>query len=425
MKVLVVGSGGREHALVWKLAQSELVSRIYCYPGNGGTAGLGENIRLEKDSNETIADFVERQQIDLTVVGPENYLARGIVDLFQNRGLKIYGPSKEAARLESSKAYAKEFLKKYRIPTARFETFTDPGEAKDYLKKVGAPIVVKADGLAAGKGVTVALELETALQAIDEMMVRRVFGEAGNAVVLEEYLEGEEASLLAFCDGKTAVPMIPVQDHKRIGDGDTGPNTGGMGTYAPTTVFTSEVADRVTREILNPTIEAMQKESSPFVGTLFLGLMITKEGPKVIEYNVRFGDPETQVVLPLLDSDLAKIFVNAACGALNTDLVKWKTGMTAVCVVAASGGYPGEYGTGKTITGINRVKDSIVFHAGTKLGEGGALLTAGGRVLNVTHLGKDIEEAINGAYQDLKLISFEGMYYRNDIGKRELIRCKG
>lgn len=420
----MVGSGGREHAIVWKLAQSRLVSRIYCYQGNGGTAGLGENVRLEKDSNETIADFAERQQIDLTVVGPENYLARGIVDLFRSRGLKIYGPSRFAARLESSKAFSKEFMEKFQIPTAHFATFTDPVSARDYCKKVGAPIVVKADGLAAGKGVTVALDLETALQAVDEMMVRRVFGEAGGVVVLEEYLEGEEASLLAFCDGKTAVPMLPVQDHKRIGDGDTGPNTGGMGTYAPTTAFTSEVADRVTREILNPTMAAMRKEGSPFVGTLFLGLMITKAGPKVIEYNVRFGDPETQVVLPLLESDLAKILESAADGELKPNQVAWKAGATAVCVVAASGGYPREYGTGKVITGIEGVKNSVVFHAGIKLGENGALLTAGGRVLNVTHLGKDIEEAIDGAYQDLRQISFEGMYYRTDIGKRELDRLK-
>jgi phosphoribosylamine---glycine ligase len=422
LKVLVIGNGGREHAICWKLAGSKLVSKVYCYPGNGGTAGIAENVKLEADSNEAVAEFAAQQGIELTVVGPENYLARGIVDLFRSRWLKIYGPGQDAARLESSKAFAKNFMKKYRIPTAWFETFTDAAAAKEFIRKAGAPIVVKADGLAAGKGVVVALDLETALGAVDEMMTRRVFGEAGAAVVVEEYLEGEEVSLLAFCDGVAAAPMIPVQDHKRIGDGDTGPNTGGMGTYAPTTVFTREIAERVKREILDPTMKAMREEGCPFVGTLFLGLIMTAQGPKVIEYNVRFGDPETQVVLPLLDADLGEILSGAAEGKLDPALVRWKEGLTAVCVVAASGGYPGQYETGKVIRGFEGVKDSFVFHAGTKLSGSGEILTAGGRVLNVVHLGRDIREASEGAYRDLREIKFEGMYYRKDIGKREMVR---
>lgn len=422
MKVLIIGNGGREHAIAWKLSQSPLVSKIYCCPGNAGTAQIAENIKIDCDVIEEIADFAEKNQIELTVVGPEAYLAQGTVDYFQMRGLKVYGPTLAAARLESSKAYAKDFMAKYNIPTARFQAFTDPEQAKDYLKQVGVPIVVKADGLAAGKGVVVAFELETALKAIDDFMVAKIFGDSGAAVVIEEYLEGEEASLLAFSDGSLAVPMLPVQDHKRIGDGDTGPNTGGMGTYAPTTAFTATIREQVIKEILTPTIEGMKTEGNPFVGTLFIGLMLTANGPRVVEYNVRFGDPETQVALPLLESDLAKIFLDCVTGILNPDSVKWKTGSTAVCVVAASGGYPGRYEMGKPINGLDKVKNSLVFHAGTKFNFNGDIVTAGGRVLNVVHLGKNIREAIEGAYRDLGLISFEGMTFRKDIGKRELDR---
>lgn len=422
MKVLVIGSGGREHAIAWKLSLSPLVTKIYCCPGNGGTADIAENVILDPLNVQTMADFAAKNRIDLTVVGPETYLAQGITAEFQGRGLKIYGPSLRAAQLEASKSYAKAFMKKYRIPTAQFEIFSDPGPAKQYLDKVGAPIVVKADGLAAGKGVVVALDKHTALQAIDEIMAQKIFGEAGSSVVIEEFLEGEEVSLLAFCDGKTAIPMLPVQDHKRIGDGDSGPNTGGMGTYTPTGIYTMEVAERVNREILYPTIRAMAAEGEPFVGTLFLGLMITKHGPKLIEYNVRFGDPETQAVLPLLDSDLAAVFLSAVNGELNPALVKWKAQTTSVCVVAASAGYPGKYQNDKTITGIETVKESTVFHAGTKLAAEGKLLTSGGRVLNLVHLGANIKEAIEGAYRDITKLSFEGIYYRKDIGRRELER---
>ncbi len=422
MKVLIIGNGGREHAIAWKLNQSPLVSKIYCSPGNAGTAQIAENINVDSDIIEEIADFAEQNQIDLTIVGPEAYLAQGTVDYFQMRGLKVYGPTQAAAELESSKAFAKEFMNKYNIPTAHSQAFTDPESAKEYLKKVGVPIVVKADGLAAGKGVVVAFELETAIKAIDDFMVAKIFGESGSTIIIEEYLEGEEASLLAFCDGSLAVPMLPVQDHKRIGDGDTGPNTGGMGTYAPTTAFTPVIREKVINEILTPTIEGMKDEGKPFVGTLFIGLMLTANGPKVVEYNVRFGDPETQVALPLLESDLAQIFWDCVNGILNPDSVRWKTATTAVCVVAASGGYPGQYETGKPINGLEKIKNSLIFHAGTKFNFNGEIVSAGGRVLNIVHLGNNIREAIDGAYRNLSLISFQGMNYRKDIGKRELKR---
>jgi phosphoribosylamine--glycine ligase len=422
LKVLVIGNGGREHAIAWKLSLSPLVTKIFCCPGNGGTASIAENVVLNPLNIQTMADFAVENRIDLTVVGPETFLAQGIVEEFQKKGLKIYGPSTQAAQLEASKSYAKEFMRKNHIPTAQFETFTDPLLAKRYRENVGTPIVVKANGLAAGKGVVVAMEKQTAINAIDEMMTQKIFGSAGTSIVIEEFLEGEEVSLLAFCDGKTAIPMLPVQDHKRIGDGDSGLNTGGMGTYTPTTIYTQEMAECVNREILYPTIRAMAAEGNPFVGTLFLGLIITKQGPKLIEYNVRFGDPETQAVLPLLDSDLAEIFLSAVGGELKPDLVNWKSGVTSVCVVAASAGYPGKYQDGKIITGIEHVKESIVFQAGTKLATDGQLLTSGGRVLNLVHLGGNIQEAIGGAYRDITKLNFDGIYYRKDIGRRELER---
>lgn len=422
MKVLVIGNGGREHALTWKLAQSPSVSKLYCCPGNGGTAAIAENITTDPNDLQAIIDFASQNQIDLTIVGPDAYLARGTVDLFQSKGLKVYGPTQAAAKLEWSKIFAKEFMSKYKIPTGAYQSFTDAESAKDYIRQVGTPIVVKADGLAAGKGVTVAFDEATALQAVDDIMLSKVFGESGASVVIEEYLEGEEASLLAFCDGKIAVPMLPAQDHKRIGDGDTGPNTGGMGNYAPTTVIDAAMLERIQKEILDPTLQAMAAEGTPFVGTLFLGLMITPSGPKVIEYNARFGDPETQVVLPLLDADLAEIFLDAIAGRLDRTKIKWREGQTAVCVVAASAGYPGSYATGKVISGLDAVEDSIVFHAGTKLNPDKTVVTHGGRVLNVVHLASDIKSAIEGAYRDLRRIHFDGIYYRSDIGRRELER---
>ena len=422
MKVLVIGGGGREHAIVWKLAQSPLVSKIYCVPGNGGIAAIAENVALDTKNLDGLADFAASHKIDLTVVGPDAFLAEGTVDRFKRRGLLIYGPTQAAARLEWSKVFAKQFMERHRIPTAAFRTFTEPEAAKDFIRNTGKPCAVKADGLAAGKGVIVARDPETACLAVDRIMNERRFGASGAAIVIEELLEGEEVSLLAFCDGKTAVPMLPAQDHKRIGDGDTGPNTGGMGTYAPTTALIPELTERVIREILNPTVAAMRDEGTPFCGVLYLGLMLTAQGPKVIEYNARFGDPETQVILPLLESDLAQIFMDSIKGSLDPSTVHWKSGTTAVCVVAASAGYPEGYETGKPILGLDNVRDSLVFHAGTRLLPDGGLVTAGGRVLNVVHLGPDIGTAIHGAYTDLDRIRFEGMYYRKDIAGRELER---
>jgi phosphoribosylamine--glycine ligase len=419
---MIIGGGGREHALAWKLRQSPLVSKVFCCPGNGGTTAIAENIQMDPNDLGAMADFAAEHHIDLTVVEQDGFLAKGMVDFFKERGLAIYGPTKAAAKLEWSKSYAKEFMKRYDIPTAKFETFTDPAAAKQYLKEIGAPVVVKADGLAAGKGVIVATDLDTALQAVDQIMTGRVFGDSGTVVVIEEFLTGEEVSLFAFCDGHSAVPLISAQDHKRIGEGDTGLNTGGMGAYAPTLVLTKELTERVIREILNPTIRGMQAEGSPFTGTLYLGLMLTQTGPKVIEYNARFGDPETQVVLPLLDSDLAQIYLDAVAGKLNPDTVRWKKDMRAVCVVAASAGYPGQFASGKPVSGLEQIQDSIVFHAGTRLNEAGTLVTSGGRVLNLVHLGQTIQKAVTGAYQDLAKVRFDGIYYRNDIAWRELKR---
>ncbi len=423
MKVLVIGGGGREHALTWKLAQSPLVTEIFCAPGNGGTAQIATNL-TEIDANdlEALAAWAEQKQIGLTVVGPDAYLARGTVDLFQARGLKVYGPTQAAARLESSKVFAKEFMQRYGIPTAKFATFDTAEAAKEYIKALGAPLVVKADGLAAGKGVIVATELETALAAVDQIMTDRIFGESGARIVIEEYLEGEEVSLLALCDGKIALPLLPAQDHKRIGAGDTGLNTGGMGAYAPTTIYTKAVSQMVSEEILAPTLKAMAEEGTPFVGTLFLGLMLTKDGPRVIEYNVRFGDPETQAVLPLLESDLAELLLAAIEGRLDPTQVSWKPATTAVCVVAAASGYPGSFATGHQINGLGQIENSLIFHAGTKLDNNGSVVTAGGRVLNLVHLANDIASAIDGAYHDLQQVKFEGIYYRPDIGRRELMR---
>ena len=425
MRILLIGGGGREHALAWKLVQSPKVEKLYAAPGNPGMALLQkcECINLNVDDLEGVADYAEEKSIDLTVVGPEAPLVAGLADVFKRRGLPVFGPSKAAAQLEGSKAFSKELMAKYNIPTAFFKICEDIKTAKAYVEEKGAPIVVKADGLAAGKGVVVAMTKAEALEAIDEMMGDHKFGAAGARLVLEEYMEGEEASLLAFTDGKTVVPMIAAQDHKRVFDGDEGPNTGGMGTYAPAPVMTDILRLKATELILKPVVEAMAKEGSPYQGCLYAGLMIKGDSVKVVEFNCRFGDPETQVVLPLLDGDLAEIMLACATGTLDKAEVAWHD-KAAVCVVMASGGYPESYEKGKEITGLAAAeedKDVVVFHAGTKEAEG-KIVTSGGRVLGVTAVDSSIKAARDRAYAAVEKIAFEKNFYRKDIAWRALKR---
>lgn len=425
MRILLIGGGGREHALAWKLAQSDKVEKIFAAPGNPGIAMLKKCscIDLKLDDLEKVADYAEEESIDLTVVGPEATLVAGIADVFKRRGLPVFGPSKAAAQLEGSKAFSKELMAKYNIPTAFFKICEDMETAKAYVKEKGAPIVVKADGLAAGKGVVVAMTEEEALEAIEEMMGDHKFGNAGTRVVLEEYMEGEEASLLAFTDGKTVVPMLAAQDHKRIFDNDQGPNTGGMGTYAPAPVMTDILRLKATERILKPVVAAMAKEGTPYQGCLYAGLMIKDDVIKVVEFNCRFGDPETQVVLPLLESDLAEIMLACATGTLDQADVAWSD-KAAVCVVMASGGYPESYETGKVITGLAEAdaqENTVVFHAGTK-NAAGSIVTAGGRVLGVTAVDDNIRAARDRAYAAVENIKFDGAFYRKDIAWRALKR---
>ena len=425
MKILLIGGGGREHALAWKLAQSPKVENILAAPGNPGIAELPkcECVALNLDDLEKVADFAEDNGIDLTVVGPEATLVAGIADVFKRRGLPVFGPSKAAAQLEGSKAFSKELMAKYDIPTAFFKVCEDIETAKAYVEEKGAPIVVKADGLAAGKGVVVAMTKEEALAAIDDMMGDQIFGNAGARVVLEEFMEGEEASLLAFTDGKTVVPMIAAQDHKRIFDNDEGPNTGGMGTYAPAPVMTDVLRLKATERVLKPVVAAMAEEGTPYQGCLYAGLMINGDSVKVVEFNCRFGDPETQVILPLLDGDLADIMLACATGTLDEVEVAWHD-KAAVCVVMASGGYPGKYENGKEITGLAEANDdeaTVVFHAGTKAVDG-KIVTAGGRVLGVTSVDKNIRDARDRAYAAVEKVKFDQVFYRKDIAWRALKR---
>lgn len=425
MKILLIGSGGREHALAWKLAQSPQAEIVYVAPGNPGIAMLDkcQCVSLDVENLELVANFAEENSIDLTVVGPEAPLVAGLADIFEKRGLPVFGPSKAAAQLEGSKAFSKEIMAKYDIPTAFFKICEDIETAKAYVKEKGAPIVVKADGLAAGKGVVVAMTEEEALAAIDDMMADQKFGSAGAKVVLEEFMEGEEASLLAFTDGKTIVPMIASQDHKRVFDGDQGPNTGGMGTYAPAPVMTDILRLKATEKILKPMIAAMAAEGTPYKGCLYAGLMIKGDSIKVVEFNCRFGDPETQVVLPLLDSDLAEVMLACATGTLAETEVCWSN-KAAVCVVMASGGYPESYEKGKEITGLAAAEEAegvVVFHAGTKEAEG-KVVTSGGRVLGVTAVDSSIRTARDKAYAAVEKIAFDKAFYRNDIAWRALKR---
>lgn len=417
MKVLVVGGGGREHAIVWKLSQSPKINQIYCAPGNPGIAELAECLSISVSEIEKLADFTKKEQIDLTFVGPEEPLSLGIVNYFKEQGLAVYGPSKEAALIEGSKAFAKEMMIKYQIPTAAYAAFTNYEKALAYVRSEGAPIVIKADGLAEGKGVVVAKTLDEAENALKSMMKDVTFGSSGARVVVEEFLEGEEMTLLAFVNGTTVKPMVPAQDHKPVFDGDKGPNTGGMGTYAPLPHMDSTMVERIIEEIVQPTAKAMVEEEVPFEGILYTGLMLTKSGPKVIEYNARFGDPETQVVLPLLETDLLEILIASLSGELENVEVKWKD-KSAVCVIMSSDGYPGPYEKGQVIKGLDNVTyPTIVFHAGTTAKDG-EIITNGGRVLGITSIGDHLKEARELAYQSVEKVSFIGAHYRTDIGTK-------
>lgn len=426
MRILVIGGGGREHALVWKLAQSPHANRIYCAPGNAGIARLAECINIKPGDLDGLANFAASQQIDMTVVGPEAPLAAGVVDRFEARGLPIFGPSPDPARIEGSKIFAKELMRRYNIPTGEFWACDTPedGHARvaDYFRAhPGAGIVAKADGLAAGKGVVIASCEEEAHTAVDEMMVKRVFGDAGARILVEERLEGQEASIMAFTDGEKVVAMPPSQDHKRIGDGDTGPNTGGMGAYSPVPAVPPDIASEALERVLKPAVAAIRDLGIPYKGVLYAGIMLTPQGMKTLEFNCRFGDPETQVVLPLLESDLVEVMDAVVNCGLDCVDVAWKQ-EAAVCVVAASGGYPADYETGKPIEGLEKasaIEGCLVFQAGTRL-EDGQLLTDGGRVIGVTGVGRDLAEAASRAYAGIHHVSFEGIHYRNDIARRAL-----
>lgn len=421
MKVLVVGGGGREHALVWKLKQSPRVKEIFCAPGNAGIAALATCVKISAEDIPGLLAFAKDEGIDLTLVGPEAPLCAGIADRFQEAGLKIFGPSRAAAEIEGSKVVAKDIMAKYGIPTARYAVFTSSEDAAQYINQIGAPCVVKADGLAAGKGVIVAMDKETALDAVRSIMVDRDFGEAGKLVVVEECLVGEEVSILAFTDGVNVVPMVSSQDHKRVFDNDQGPNTGGMGAYAPAPVYTPALHRQVMDEIIVPMISALDAEGRAYSGVIYAGLMITGTGPKVLEFNARFGDPETQPVLSLLETDLIEIIDAILEKRLDSIDIKWKK-QSSVCVVLASGGYPGSYEKGKVIKGLDQVSpETMVFHAGTAKKDG-EIVTAGGRVLGVTAVGPDILAAIKSAYETVEKISFDGMQYRKDIGRRAIER---
>lgn len=421
LKVLVVGGGAREHALVWKLSQSSAAAEIFAAPGNAGTGLIARNIDIKPNDIDGLARFADKRQIDITVVGPEAPLASGIADLFRGRGLTVFGPMKGAAEIESSKVFSKELMQKYGIPTARSEAFTSFEEAKDYVKAQPSPIVIKADGLAAGKGAIVAGSTAEAIDALSEVMEKRVFGGAGDRVLVEECLTGREVSLLALTDGRTVVPMMPACDYKRVGDGDEGPNTGGMGSYCPPGFFGGDMVEKVKGSILEPTVRALAEEGRRYKGVLYAGLMMTDEGPKVIEFNARFGDPETQAILPLLQSDLLELMMAVVEERLDGIDIQWSD-KACVGVVMASGGYPGKYETGLPIDGLDAVdKDIVVFHAGTKAGEG-AVLTDGGRVLTVVGTGRDIAGARDRVYANIPRISFEGCHYRKDIGLREVAR---
>lgn len=420
MKILVIGSGSREHTLVWKIVQSPRVERVFAAPGNAGTATIAENLNLRPADLESLGRVAKEKSIDLAVVGPEAPLAGGIVDYFGSLGIPVFGPSREAARVESSKAFARSLMEKYGIPCPKGAVFSSSQEAREYLEKQSMPVVIKADGLAAGKGVIIASSLAEADKAVTGIMEARIFGSAGDRIVIDEYVNGREVSLIAFADGKTVSAMVPACDYKRIGDSDLGPNTGGMGSYSPPGFFSAAMTEKVTRDVLQSAVKAMAKEGIPYKGVLYAGLMIADGEPVVLEFNARFGDPETQVVLPLLKTDLVDVLMAVTEGGLNRANIEWSS-RACVGVVMASGGYPGSYKTGFPIKGLDSVdQDVLVFHAGTRLESDGTIVTDGGRVLTVVGAGKDIAEARERVYDNVRRISFNGCYYRKDIALREI-----
>jgi phosphoribosylamine--glycine ligase len=421
MKVLVIGNGGREHALVWKISQSPTVTKIYCAPGSAAISELAECVTIAPEQIDRLVEFARNEKIELTIVGPELPLTLGITDLFESLGLRIFGPNRAAAQLEGSKAFAKELLQVNGIPTAAFGTFNDATTAKRYLAQHHPPYVIKADGLAGGKGVVICPDRQDAETVIDEILVRKSFGRAGEKVVIEEFLVGEEASFMVLTDGEHALPLASSQDHKRVFDGDQGPNTGGMGAYTPAPVITPEIHDRILREILLPALAGLKKKGIGYRGVIYIGLMITQEGPKVLEFNARFGDPECQPMMMRLKSDLVPLLEATIDGTLDQMEVHWYSD-SAVCVVLCANGYPGAYDKSREIQGLNKLKDwqnGFVFHAGT-VKENGRWLTAGGRVLGVTARGSDIATAVDEAYRAVREISWDGMHYRKDIAWRAL-----
>ncbi|MBM2802537.1 MAG: phosphoribosylamine/glycine ligase [Deltaproteobacteria bacterium] len=426
MKLLVIGGGGREHALVWKISQSPRVTKIYCAPGSAAIAELAECVAINPEQIDRLADFAADEKIDLTVVGPELPLTLGIADLFESRGLKIFGPNQAAAQLEGSKAFAKEILRANAIPTAAFGTFTDAAAAKQYLAQQKSPYVIKADGLAAGKGVLICASRQEAEAAIDEILVRKAFGQAGEKVVVEEFLDGEEASFMVLTDGKNVLPLASSQDHKRVFDNDEGPNTGGMGAYSPAPIVTPEVHERILREVLTPLLNGLKQKNIRYRGVVYVGVMITQDGPKVLEFNARFGDPECQPIMMRLKSDLVPLLEATIDGKLHEVIPVWHD-EPAVCVVLTANGYPGAYDKGKEIHGLDHLKkwsDGFVFHAGTAK-EKDRWLTTGGRVLGVTARGKNIASAVENVYGAVGKISWDGMHYRKDIAQRAIQKVSG
>ena len=420
MKVFIVGSGGREHAIAWKVAQSKKVDKIYCAPGNAGISEVAECVPIGAMEFDKLVAFAKEKEIDLTVIGMDDPLVGGIVDVFEKEGLRVFGPRKNAAILEGSKAFSKDLMKKYNIPTAAYETFTDPEKALEYLETAKMPIVLKADGLALGKGVLICQTLEEAKEGVKTLMMDKKFGSAGDEIVIEEFMTGREVSVLSFVDGNIVKIMSSAQDHKRAKDGDQGLNTGGMGNFSPSPFYTKEVDEFCKKYIYQPTVDAMKAEGRPFKGVIFFGLMLTPDGPKVLEYNARFGDPEAQVVLPRLENDIVDVFEACIDGTLDQVDLKFDNDRATVCVILAADGYPVEYKKGFPIEGLEKFKgkdDYYVFHSGTKFNENGQIVTNGGRVLGVTATGKDLKEARKKAYEATEWISFENKYMRHDIGK--------